>query len=760
MALVAHIDSGKTTLTESILHKSSYIPSPGSVDSGSTTTDFLPAERERGITIQSASIPVKWKNWTFNLIDTPGHADFGMEVESASRVVDGAVVLIDSVEGVEAQTMGVWKQLSRYNVPTRMVFMNKLDRPGASFGASLLSVMTHKLHANPLTITLPVASMNPEDYARAEPGIEGLVDLVKWELWRWTKDGQRSVHSLPQAVDTPEFLEIFPRNHPIVPHLIPARTALLENLSMFSEDLMEQLLALPSTPSSYLHVKSKDIIPHLRKATLANQVLPVLCGAAMKSIGTELVLDYAGDLLASPLDVRLEAESANAPLRLLAWKVAWDKKKGWMTFVRVYSGTVKKQSVIHNISTGQKEKVSKLLLLYASQAEEVDSLPYGSVGVILGLKHTRTGDTLVDSRGAGSSASSQTSLRGVVPPPAVMSVSIMPNSHADLEPVEEAIHSLIRTDPSVRMDTQEGQILVHGLGALHLEIIEGRLRDEWDVKFEVGSRKVSYRESISSTIPAKLEGWSTEVAGKQIAVKLSLALSPLGDNEQGDPSFDGNLVVDAKGRQLKAPDSYTDQADPMGHIARGIASALSSSPHTALPLSHVKVQVARFQIPREGPPSILAGASSYILRSKLKEAGMGPVLEPFIKLKVIVTEDTLGKVVKDITESGGEVLDLASAASSITAIEDDGQPFSTDGVYFPPEELSPSSAFRASSSTSNSPRAKRTIHAIAPLSRMLDYSTRLRALSGGHGSFDMGNAGFREVAESRKMEILREIGRA
>ncbi|KAG8218598.1 P-loop containing nucleoside triphosphate hydrolase protein [Butyriboletus roseoflavus] len=758
IALVAHIDSGKTTLTESILHKSSYIPSPGSVDSGSTTTDFLPAERERGITIQSASIPVKWKNWDFNLIDTPGHADFGMEVESASRVVDGAVVLIDSVEGVEAQTKGVWRQLSKYNVATRMLFMNKLDRPGASFRSSLLSLLTHKLHANPLAITLPLASMNPENYSRAEPSIEGLVDLVKWELWRWTEDGSHTCHPLPLVKDTSEFAEIFPTNHPIIPHLVPARTALLENLAMFSEDLMDRLLGVPSDPHSYLQVHPTEIIPHLRKATIENHILPVLCGSAVKSIGTELVMDYAGHLLASPLDVRLQVESPDAPVRLLAWKVTWDKRKGWMTFIRVYSGTLKRQRTIYNVNTAQKEQISKLLLLYASEVEEVDSLPYGSVGVVLGLKHTRTGDTLVDMRDIGKSDSSRMSLRGVTPPPAVMSVSVIPNSHSDLDPVQEAIRSLIRTDPSVRMDNQEGQILVHGLGTLHLEIIERRLRDEWGAKFEFGKRQVSYRESTNSTISARLEEWSTEIAGKATTVKIAVSVAPLGDDEQGDPAFDGNLVLDIRGQPLKAPDSYSSQLDPLANLARGIASALSSSPHTSLPLSHVKVQITQYILPHQAPPSILTGASSYILRSKLREAGMGPILEPYINLKVSVHMDTLGKVVKDITENGGEVLDLATSSASV---DEDGDPYPSDGLYMPPEELSPSStSLRVSSSASALSQAKRTIYAIAPLSRMLDYSTRLRALSGGHGSFDITNAGFRQVAEPRKIEILREIGRA
>lgn len=216
--------------------------------------------------------------------------------------------------------------------------MNKLDRPGASFKASLMSLITHGLHANPIAITLPVASMRPDDYARAEPGIAGLVDLVRWQLWEWTLDGDCKIHPLPLSPDPREFSGILPGEHPIIPHLLPARIALLENLAMFSEELMEQLLALPTNASSYLGIHSHEIIPHLRRITLRNQVLPVLCGSAMKSIGTELVMDYAGDLLASPLDVRREDEAVDEPLRLLAWKVAWDQRRGWMTFVRVYSG--------------------------------------------------------------------------------------------------------------------------------------------------------------------------------------------------------------------------------------------------------------------------------------------------------------------------------------------------------------------------------------------------------------------------------------
>ncbi|KAF8897643.1 P-loop containing nucleoside triphosphate hydrolase protein [Infundibulicybe gibba] len=699
MALVAHIDSGKTTLTESILLKSSYLSTRGSVDTGSTTTDFLPAERERGITIQSASIPVKWKDWSFNLIDTPGHADFGMEVESASRVIDGAVVLIDSVEGVEAQTKGVWRQLDRYGVATRLMFLNKLDRPGASFKSSLISLLTHRFHPRPLALTLPIASFDPDHYSRGEPGIEGLVDLVKWEVWKWNEQGQSTRYFLPVDVAKIQDLELFPPSHPIIPHLVSARTELLENLSMFSEEFMEQLLDLPPGPSSYISIPGSTIIPYLRQATLQNNILPVLCGSAIKNIGTDLVMDYVGELLASPLDVPHEAQGKNAPLRMLAWKVGWDKKRGWMTFVRVYSGKL----------TRQTRGVSKLLLLYASQAEEVEELPFGSVGVILGLKYTRTGDTLVST---GSSTFNRSSLREIVPPPAVISSSIIPQSHSDLEPVQAALESLARTDPSVRVEMQDGQLLVHGLGALHLEIVEGRLRDEWNVQFELGKRRVSYREGLGyESIGINSDVWETDIGGKHITVSLTLDVRPLADDETGDPIG--------------------------AYIARGIANSLSNSPHTTLAMTHLWIQVKNFEIQPASLPSILAGASAVILRDRIRQAA-------YVQLKITVNEDSLGKTVKDLTEHGGEVLDLGTGSIMASDGTEEIGGYSEDGVYIPPLWLSPS-AFDSSNGTQSSHRLKRSIQALAPLSKTLDYSNRLR---------------FRKVSETRKLEILKEIGRA
>ena len=218
------------------------------------------------------------------------------------------------------------------------MFLNKLDRPGASFRSSLLSLLKHRLHHNPVALTLPIASFNPKRYTEGEPGIEGLVDLVRWNVWKWDAEGQISYHPIPRNVEDLQKFDIFPPSHPIIPHLVPARTQLLENLSMVSEEFMEFLLGISSDPSAYLQVDDKIVMKHLRQASLSNQVLPVICGSAMRHVGTDLVMDYVGELLPSPLDVPHDQQQRNTPVRLLAWKVNWDDKGGWMTFVRVYSG--------------------------------------------------------------------------------------------------------------------------------------------------------------------------------------------------------------------------------------------------------------------------------------------------------------------------------------------------------------------------------------------------------------------------------------
>lgn len=301
---------------------------------------------------------------------------------------------------------------------------------------------------------------------------------------------------------------------------------------------------------------------------------------------------------------------------------------------------------------------------------------------------------------------------------------------------------------------------MHGLGSLHLEIVESRLRDEWKVQFELGKRQVGYREGVgaaSSSLASPFEPWRTDIGGKPVEVTVDFDIRPLQEDEQGDVSWDGNVVLRKDGKVLPPPEAFANQQDPWANVSRGIFNALCSSPHTALQMSRIRIQVTGYRYPLESPVSVLAGGTAMVLRRFFKEAGMGPLMEPYMRLKVTVNEESLGKIVKDLTEHGGEVLDLATSSTGVNEGEDEILPYSQDGVYVPPEVLSPSSS---STKNTGSASMRRAVHAIAPLSQLLDYSNRLRAISGGHGLFEMENAGFRQVTEARKLEILKELGRA
>ena len=349
-------------------------------------------------------------------------------------------------------------------------------------------------------------------------------------------------------------------------------------------------------------------------------------------------------------------------------------------------------------------------------------------------------------------------MRDITLPPAVMSASITPQSQSDLQPVQDALAALTRTDPSARFEVLEGQLLVHGLGALHLEIIEGRLRDEWGVRFEAGRRRVSFRESYGGLEKKINEDWHTDVHGRKITVKMELKIRALREDEEGDSFWDGNKIVDGIGKPLRLTDTVQD-SQPATYIAEGCSSVLSSSPHSSLPLTRLFVQVMKYSIPDNVNASVLAGATSFILRKAIQDARMGPILEPFMHLQIAAREEHIGKIISDLTEHGGEISDFNNSQSTGDTNSDfDALPFSSEGVYIPPAWVSPSASnVRIGHSSTG---LKRTINANAPLSQLLDYSNRLRALTGGHGTFEMTNAGFKPVSQERELEILREIGRA
>lgn len=433
----------------------------------------------------------------------------------------------------------------------------------------------------------------------------------------------------------------------------------------------------------------------------------------------------------------------------LMQRVSWSKLT-----IPCFPGKITRRTSLLNTTRNQKEKPGKLLLLYASEVKEVQELPFGSVGVILGLKHTRTGDTLISSNAPDTYKSS---LRDITPPPAVISASVIPRSHSDLLPVQNALESLSRTDPSLRVDLQEGQILVHGLGALHLEIVEGRLREEWKVEFEFGRRYVSYREALGPNPPSPgWNTWQTEVAGNLVSITIPLKVRSLEPQEKGDPVWDGNIVIDENGKPVPAPEWIPGSL--LSYAAEGLLDALSNSPHSSLPLTKMHIQIGNLKNIGTRVPATITSSTATVLQRRIREAGFGPVLEPSVALKISISESSLGKVVKDLTEHGGEILDLADGNLSSDGIEA-VEVYSDEGVYVPPEWLSPSGT-STTQSRSHGSHVKRSIQAVAPLSQFLDYSSRLRALSEGHGVFEMSNAGFKEVSDERKLEILREIGRA
>ncbi|CDS82124.1 related to MEF2-translation elongation factor, mitochondrial [Sporisorium scitamineum] len=572
ISIIAHIDAGKTTLTERLLHLTNAISGtsssssalPGDVDSGSTVTDFLEQERQRGITIQSAAVgPVWWPPPTtksetqrepvgITLVDTPGHIDFGIEVERALRVVDGAVVVLDGVEGVESQTENVWSQAAKYDVKASLLFINKLDRMGSSIAQSLRSVIRSGMHARPLLLQLPIPVGGKD-----EPGIAGLVDLVKMQTLSFTGKAGEVVTRKPLL----EGDEMYDEAE-------QARHALVECLASLDEELLEELFALPTGSNEEPHAKmsAASLKKAIRRQTLAGTVLPVFCGSAAKNVGVQPLLDAISDFLPSPVDkpavtgttssseeggevTASEGKDVSISLQdkrttALAFKVVHDKRRGPTTFVRIYSGTLQRSTVLFNTTTGARERLSRVLFPFADQYVETATLRAGQIGVILGLRDTQTGDTLVDISTTSNTSKTKKEaldatqakslrLKRVHIPPPVFSMSLEPASKSDVDSVSEALNLLIRTDPSLRLDESgegtTGQTVLSGMGELHLEIAKDRLANEFGVNARMGSVRVSYRETLDEGL-----GWveveevvERELAGKRIKIGARMRVRAL-----------------------------------------------------------------------------------------------------------------------------------------------------------------------------------------------------------------------------------------
>ena len=677
IGIMAHIDAGKTTTTERILFYTGKSHKIGEVHDGTAVMDWMEQEQERGITITSAATTCRWKEHTVNIIDTPGHVDFTVEVERCLRVLDGVVAVFCAVGGVEPQSETVWRQADHYRIP-RIAFINKMDRTGADFDKCIAQI-EERLGADPVAVTLPVGS---------EDTFSGVIDLVTQRLLRF--DEQSQGLKVIEEVIPDDLLE----------KSSAARMALLEKLADFDEDVMEKYL-------NDQEIAPGEVYRALRKATLALELVPVLCGSAFKNKGVQPLLDAVCRYLPSPVDVPpIEGTDKNgAPLIRkpersekfcgLVFKLQADPFVGNLSFVRVYSGTLHAGDKVFNPLKRKKEKISKLIKLHANKREEVDNIGPGDIGAIVGLKFTTTGDTLC---GAGDFIV----LEAMDFPEPVIGVAIEAKTKADEEKLAESLEKIVKEDPSFRVSVDEdsGQTIISGMGELHLEIITDRLIREFKVNANVGKPQVSYRETLTKT--ATGEGrFETQGGGKEQYGHVIIEIEP---GERGSGIFFESEVA-----ENQIPWEYIEA------IEKGIRGSLDSGPLIGYPVLDVKVKLTGGSFDEERSTEMAFGVAATIACRKAAAEGGPILLEPVMALEVITPEDYLGEVINDLNRKGAQV----------NGIETD--------------------------------RGGQVVHALAPLSKMFGYSTDLRSATQGRATFTMQFAEFAEVPARRAEGIIGKI---
>ncbi len=617
IGIIAHIDAGKTTVTERILYYTGRTYKIGEVDDGTAVMDWMELERQRGITIKAAATTCYWKDHRINIIDTPGHVDFTAEVERSLRVLDGGVVVFDAVSGVEAQSETVWRQADRYHVP-RICFINKMDRIGANFDRTL-SMIESRLKATPLPVQIPLG---------AEDRFEGIIDLIENKAWHFDED----IDSEPRETDIPASeLE----------KCAEFRQALIEKLAENDDRLM----------SVYLeggNITTDEIRQALRKATLGGKGVPVLCGSALKNKGVQALLDAVVYYLPSPLDVPpIKANDAktgaevtrpaedDAPFAALAFKVVSDPFVGRLVYFRVYSGKVRASHQVFNSTRSKRERIGRILLMHANHREEIEEADTGSIVATLGLKETFTGDTLCD-------VTQPVILESIRFPEPVLSVAIEPKTRVDQDRLGDALQKLTEEDPTFKVtyNKETGQTVISGMGELHLDVIVSRLISEFNVGATVGKLRVAYKETI--TAPVKAEGrFIRQTGGHGQFGHVWLALEPMERDH-------GYQFVDAiKGATI--PRQF------ISAVEVGISEAMETGVLAGYPMVDIKATLYDGSY-HDVDSSELAFkmAGSLALQNGAKKAK--PVLlEPVMKLEVVTPEQFLGDIIGDLNSNRGHI---------------------------------------------------------------------------------------------------------
>ena len=617
IGFIAHIDAGKTTVTERVLFNTGRIHRLGEVDDGTTTMDWMPQERERGITITAAATTAYWQDYKVNIIDTPGHVDFTAEVERSLRVLDGGIVVLDAVAGVQSQSETVWRQADTYDVP-RICFVNKMDRVGASYERTIESVR-RRLKANPVAIQLPIGE---------ESGFNGVVDLITGDAWIYP-DG-RSNGSSSSSTD---------------PEVVPCPPELEESFQQFRQAMIEKIVETDeSLLIRYLEgevIEENDLRAALRSATVDRSLVPVLCGSAVANKGIQPLLNAIVEYLPSPADVPpvegtkpdteeivLRAPDENEPMSALAFKVATDPYVGRLVFLRIYSGKVKAGESVQNVTRGQRERMGRLLQMHANHREDLEEIGAGNICAAIGLKNTFTGDTIAIT-------SNQVILEPPQFPQPVVSVAIEPTSRADQDKLSEALRKLSEEDPTfiVKFNDETGQTVMSGMGELHLEVLVDRMRREFEVSAEVGPPRVSYRETITQAI--KVEGrFVRQTGGHGQFGHIWLELEPL---DRGSGIVFSN---DIKGGAI--PREYIPA------VEKGVRAALDNGPLAGFPLVDMAVRLVDGSYHDVDSSEMAFRSAGMLAIREGVPKGKPVLLEPIVDLEVTTPGEHLSEVIGDL----------------------------------------------------------------------------------------------------------------
>ncbi|KPK15692.1 MAG: elongation factor G [Nitrospira bacterium SG8_3] len=677
IGIMAHIDAGKTTTTERVLYYTGVSHKIGEVHEGAATMDWMEQERERGITITSAATTCFWKDNRINIIDTPGHVDFTIEVERSLRVLDGAVAVFDSVQGVEPQSETVWRQADKYQVP-RIVFMNKMDRVGADFFASVQSLID-RLGAKPVPVQLPLGK---------EDGFRGVIDLLLMKALVFDDETLGAAYS---TQDIPEEYQGLAKEY---------REKLLDAVVEFDESAMERYLN-----GETLGVD--EIKRAIRLGTVGLKVVPVFCGSAFKNKGVQPLLDGVVDYLPSPVDLppvvgidpNTEGEitrkpEEGEPFAALAFKIMSDPFSGQLTYFRVYSGKLTTGSYVYNVAKGKKERIGRLLKMHANKREEISEVSAGDIAAAVGLKDTRTGDTLCDEK-------HQILLEVIKFPEPVISLAVEPKTKQDLDKLGYSLEKLAQEDPSfqVKSDEETGQTIISGMGELHLEIIVDRLLREFKVQANVGKPQVAYRETIRGR--AEAEGkYIKQTGGRGQYGHVYLRVEPA---ESGvGLEFINKIVGGAVPREYIAP------------VEKGIRERMESGILAGYPLRDIRVTLYDGSF-HEVDSSEMAFkiAGSMALVSACQKADL-VLLEPIMKVEVLVPQDFMGDVIGDLNSRRGKIHGMRARGTS------------------------------------------QVVDAAVPLSEMFGYSTDLRSKTQGRATYSMEFESYEVVPKLMAQQIIKK----